>query len=66
MPVSPETVEKWKEKMQTIMEAENYGCISLSAWEQEFLNSIYERVFSGKEISMKQSSCLSKIYEKVL
>ena len=63
--VSEETRKKWKDKLQTIEDALNYGCIELSKWEEEFLYSIYERVFADNDISFKQSSCLSRIYEKV-
>ena len=63
--VSEETRKKWKDKLQTIEEALNYRCNELSKWEEEFLNSIHERIFADKDISFKQSSCLSRIYEKV-
>jgi hypothetical protein len=63
--VSEETRKKWKDKLQTIEEALNCGCIELSKWEEEFLNSIHERVLADNDISFKQSSCLSRIYEKV-
>ena len=65
MPISDETIAKWKEKINTIIEADNYGCITLTDWEHGFIDSVYLEVMSGKILSMKQSSALSRIYEKV-
>ena len=64
--VSPDTRKKWREKVETIIEANNYGCIELSEWEFGFIDSIYVSILSDKDLTFKQSSALSKIYEKVL
>lgn len=65
MSVSEETRDKWKSKLTAIRDAVNYKNIELSEWEDGFINSIYEPVFIGKDISFKQSSCLSRIYQKI-
>jgi hypothetical protein len=65
MPISDETRKKWKEKIESIIEADNYGCITLTAWEQGFVDSVFLVLDSGKDLSMKQSSALSRIYEKI-
>ena len=65
MAISDETRSKWKEKIETIVEAENFGCITLNDWEHGFIDSLYLQIGSGKDLSMKQSLALSKIYERV-
>jgi hypothetical protein len=66
-PVSQITRDKWKEKIETILEAYNYGCIELNDWEHQFIDSVYGQVFGEeRDLTFKQSSALSKIYEKVL
>ena len=65
MPISDETRARWKDKIESIIEADNYGCIALTDWEHGFIDSVYLVVTSGKDLSMKQSSALSRIYEKI-
>jgi hypothetical protein len=64
--VSEETRKKWREKVETIIEANNYGCIELNEWESGFIDSVYVSILADKDLTFKQSSALSKIYEKVL
>jgi hypothetical protein len=58
------TRQKWRYKLKTIEEANNYGCIELSDWEIGFLDSISIQI-ADRDLSMKQSLALNKIYEKV-
>ena len=62
--ISEDTRKRWKEKLETIEEANNYGCIELSEWEVGFLDSISVQI-ADKDLSMKQSLALNKIYERL-
>lgn len=64
--VSDETRKKWRDKTETIIEANNYGAINLSDWESGFIDSVWEQINTMRDLSFKQSCALSKIYEKVL
>ena len=65
MPISNETREKWNDKIKTIFEAYNYGCIELTKWEQDFIESIEMRINGGQDLTFPQSSTLTKIYNKI-
>lgn len=65
MPISNETIEKWNNKSTSLMEALNCGLISISEWEEDFIISVYKQVIEGKELSMKQSLMLNKLYSKL-
>jgi hypothetical protein len=62
--ISDNTRKLWKEKLKAIEEANDYGCIELSEWEVSFLDSISIQV-NERDLSMKQSLALNKIYERV-
>ena len=62
--ISDDTRKKWKEKIETIEEAYNYGCIELTEWEARFLDSISIQV-NDRDLTMKQSLALNKIYERI-
>jgi hypothetical protein len=64
--ISNETRLKWKNKLETIQVANDRGIIELTAWEVEFIDSIDSIINNDGDLSFKQSSCLSKIYEKVV
>ena len=64
--ITDETRKKWKDKIETIFEAAEYSQIELNEWETEFFDSVYQRViYENKDLSMKQSISLNKIYEKI-
>ena len=64
--ISDETRDKWRNKLDTILEASEIMQIELNDWEADFFNSIYSRVFSeNKDLSWKQSQTLNKIYERI-
>ena len=57
--------KKWDEKIDTIFQAVDMCCISLSEWEEEFLDSIQIRRSKGYDLTWNQSKCLNKIFDKV-
>jgi hypothetical protein len=63
--VTEEMREKWKDKVETITKSIEYGQLELNEWETDFMNSIYGLVLDGKDLSFKQSSCLTRIYNKI-
>lgn len=63
--VSEETRKKWREKIETILEAHNVGCVELNEWECNFIDSVYSQINTFRDLSFKQSSALNRIYEKV-
>lgn len=64
--ISDETREKWRIKLDTILEASDVDQIELNEWESDFFNSIYTKVFAeNKDLSWKQSQALNKIYKRV-
>ena len=65
MPISKETIEKWNNKSTSLMEALNCGLIFVSEWEEDFIASVYKQVTEGRELSMKQSLTLNKLYSKL-
>ena len=62
--ISDDTRKRWKDKIETIQEACDYGCIELTDWEAGFLDSISVQV-NSRDLTMKQSLALNKIYEKI-
>ena len=64
--ISDETRNKWKNWLDTIIEASDVGQIELNDWESEFLNSIYTKVFAKhRDLSWKQAQTLRKLYDKI-
>jgi len=63
--VSESTRLLWRKKIETIYEAFNYGCIELNEWESKFIDSIYSQINTLHDLSFKQSSALSKIYNRI-
>jgi hypothetical protein len=63
--VSEETRKKWREKIETILEALNLGFIELNEWESKFIDSVWLQINTMHDLSFKQSSALNRIYEKV-
>jgi len=59
--ISDETRNKWKSKLKHILNHQD----KLSDWELTFIDSIDSVLSKDHDISFKQSSILSKIYEKV-
>lgn len=62
---TPELREKWETKLETIQDAYDVCQIELSEWEGEFIDSVSLQLAGGKDLSFKQSSCLSKIYNRI-
>ena len=63
--LSDETKAKQRRKVDIIVEANESGQITLNEWESSFIDSVWERVNSGKEITMNQSLALNKIYARI-
>lgn len=42
------------------------GMIGLSAWEEDYLDSIREQVRSNRRLTIKQEDILNRIYTKVM
>jgi hypothetical protein len=65
--ISEETRKKWKQKIETIIGANEsgYGVLELTEWEASFIDSIEQQICSGKDLSFKQSSILNKIYDRI-
>lgn len=63
--ISTELKNKWKIKIKTILEAQDTGIIKLNDWELGFIDSVDITLSENKELSFKQSSCLSKIYNRI-
>lgn len=64
--ISEETRMKWNRYLKIIHTAVESGELQLNTWEEEFIDSISVVLSNGKDLSFKQSSCLTQIYEKVL
>lgn len=63
--ISQETRDKWEQKFDSIMVAIEVGELVPTDWEVDFLKSV-GTVLDGKtDISFKQSSVLSKIYDRI-
>lgn len=62
--ISDDTRKKWEEKIKTIEQACDYGCIELTEWESGFLDSISVQV-NDRDLTMKQSLALNKIYGRI-
>ena len=64
--ISDATRDKWRTKLDTVLEAHKVCQIELNDWETDFFNSIYTRVFAeNKDLTWKQSQSLNKIYERI-
>jgi len=63
--ISDELRNKWNKKVNAIKEAIENKSIDLNDWEISFIDSIDIQLNSKKDISFKQSSILSKIYDKI-
>jgi hypothetical protein len=64
--ISEETRMKWDRYLKTIHDSVESGELDLNPWEEEFIDSISIIRSNRKDLSFKQSSCLTRIYEKVL
>lgn len=64
--ISEETRMKWDRYLRTIHDSVVSGELNLNPWEEEFIDSISTVLSNNKDLSFKQSSCLTRIYEKVL
>ncbi|HUT43392.1 MAG TPA: hypothetical protein VMW95_03565 [Desulfobacterales bacterium] len=64
--VSDETRKIWNEKYRDIEEAVSIGKIELNEWEDAFIDSISIDLACEKDISMRQSICLNKIWERAI
>lgn len=64
--ISHDTRMKWDRYLKTIHAAVESGELDLNIWEEEFIDSISTVLSNDKDLSFKQSSCLTRIYEKVL
>lgn len=62
--ISEQTRNSWKDKLDTIYQAYEFATIELNDWEVNFMDSIDKTLNDGKDLSMKQSQCLTKIYER--
>jgi len=63
--ISDELRNKWNKKVNAIKEAIENKSIDLNDWEISFIDSIDIQLNNKKDISFKQSSILSKIYDKI-
>jgi hypothetical protein len=59
--ISEETRNKWKSKLKVILNHQN----KLNNWELGFIDSIDMILNKDDDISLKQSSILTRVYEKV-
>lgn len=57
-----ELIAKWNHKLSEIIESE----ITLSEWENNFIDNISILLSNGKMLSMRQSIALNNIYERTL
>lgn len=64
--ISEETRAKWNRRLKAIHGSVESGKLQLNSWEEEFIDSISVVLSNGKDLSFKQSSCLTQIYEKVI
>jgi hypothetical protein len=63
--ISQQTIDTWNNKIKTIKSAIKTKHITLNDWELRFINNIDSLLHSNIEISFKQSSTLSKIYDRI-
>jgi len=63
--MNAEIFEKWKIKKQAILDCYNSGHLDLNEWEINFIDSIDILLSNNSELSFKQSSCLSKIFDRI-
>ena len=63
--LTDETKAKHKRKVDLIVNAMESYEITLNEWETSFIESLFERVSSGKEITMGQSLALNRIYARI-
>ncbi len=64
--ISEETREKWKTRTSCLIAQGFHGEIALNEWETDFLCNVSRLVDSNKDLSFKQSSTLTKIYNKYI
>lgn len=57
--------KEWRDKFETICEANDVCQIELNEWEVDFLESIEIMLSQGKILSFKQSSILRRIYDRI-
>jgi hypothetical protein len=62
--ITEEMIEKWREKLAVIKEAEEKGIIKLYPGEKPFLQTCTVRV-ETKGLSRKESRWLMKIYNRI-
>jgi hypothetical protein len=59
--ISEETRKRWRYKISAV---EEQG-VGLTAWEEEFIDSISIQLFTyNRDLSMKQSMILNRIFEE--
>jgi len=64
--VSKETRKKWNDKFSIIEDSMLAGTFEPNEWETDFLDSVIKTLHLNKDLTMRQSICLNKIYEKCL
>ena len=64
--ISEETKMKWHTQLNTIQHARQSNILELNEWEAGFIDSIFDAMqHNNGMISFKQSSVLSKIYQRI-
>lgn len=63
--IPEETRTKWSNKIRACYEAFELELLQISERDWMFLESIEYQLNQGKDLSMKQSSCLNNIYERI-
>lgn len=63
--LTDETKAKHRRKVESIADALDSGEITLSEWEESFIESLFERLSRGNEITMGQSLALNRIYARI-
>lgn len=64
--ISDELRNKWKRKLNTIKEAIDDNKLNLNDWELSFIDSIDTQLSNEKDLTIKQSSVLYRIYDKII
>lgn len=57
--------ERWQSKLTAIIAADDKGYIALTEWGSDFIDSITSQLDQCKDLTFKQSACLSNIYAKI-
>ena len=64
--ISDVTRDKWRTKINTILEAYNDQVFHLNDWELDFMETMQSSIIEqNNDLSWKQSQALNKIYKRI-